>query len=74
MNYSWFTHPNSVCMTYIEHCLLSLGFSMKFALASAKAFIHAFAPNYFITSTSDTVHDMSKQLYSAGCRDKHQLV
>ena len=43
-----FEHPSKVCMTYIEHFKLSMGFSYMFAVASAKAFIHAIIPDVYI--------------------------
>tara|TARA_B100000575_G_C23140764_1_gene663765 strand:- start:4960 stop:5427 length:468 start_codon:yes stop_codon:yes gene_type:complete len=70
MKYSWFDHPNSVCLTYLEHCKLSLGFSIQLCIAGCKAFIHAFFPNSYITSTSDIVTNISKQLKEAGCHEK----
>ena len=51
--YSYFQHPNAVCMTYFEHMRLSLGFSATLFIGSFKAIVHAFLPNYFITSTTD---------------------
>ena len=45
MKFSYFKHPNSVCLSYFNHLKLSLYFSKKFFIASIKAFIHAFLPN-----------------------------
>lgn len=65
--YSYFAHPNSVCMSYFEHMRLSLGFSWKFLVGSFKAVIHAFFPNAFITSTSDIQRELGEELRNAGC-------
>lgn len=65
--YSYFAHPNSVCMSYFQHMQLSLGFSWKFLVGSFKAVIHAFFPNAFITSTSDIQRELGEELRNAGC-------
>lgn len=70
--YSFFTHPNKVCMSYFEHMKLSLGFSKTFCIGSMKAFAHAFFPNAFITSTSDINKQIADELSKSGCRDKEQ--
>ena len=68
-DYSYFSHPNSVCMSYYTHMKLSLGFSLTFFGGSIKAFIHAFFPNLFVTSTSDINKNLERELREAGCRD-----
>lgn len=60
--YSYFEHPNSVKMSYLEHLYLSLGFSYKLFISSFKALIHALIPSLFITSTSDVVNEISYEL------------
>ena len=65
---SYFKHPTQVCMSYIEHMKLSLYFSWIFSKASVLAFIHAFFPDTFITSTSDTNKEIEKILKDSGCR------
>ena len=66
-DYSFFVHPNSVCMSYFEHMSLSLGFSKTLMVASLKALIHAFLPNVYKRSTSDTHQLIGSQLAAAGC-------
>ena len=44
--YSYFSHPNSLCMTYRKHLTLSLKYSKLLFIASIKAVIHAFLPNF----------------------------
>ena len=62
-------HPRDVCMTYVEHCLLSLQFAAMFASASVKAVAHAFVPSLCVHSTSDTADAVQSILLSSGCRD-----
>jgi hypothetical protein len=66
--YSYFTHPNSVCMTYFEHMSLSLQFASLFFGAFFKAIIHAFFPSFFITSTTNTVDEVKYLLETNGCK------
>jgi hypothetical protein len=67
--YSYFQHQNAVCMTYFEHMRLSLGFSATLFIGSFKAIVHAFLPNYFITSTTDVWKQIGQELKEAGCHD-----
>ena len=67
--YSWFSHPNSVCMSYFRHMRLSLFFSWNMFKGSFTALVHAFIPSFFITNTSDTTRLLSDTLKSSGCRD-----
>ena len=61
-------HPKNVCLTYCEHLVLSLEFSIRFYIASIKAIIHAFLPFMFITSTSDTIKIIDKKLKVNKCK------
>jgi len=67
MIYSYFSHPNNVCMDYFTHAWLSLTFSRKLFFGSIKAFIHAIIPSLFITSTSDLVKNINYKLKKSGC-------
>ena len=71
MFYSYFQHPNSVCMSYLKHMRLSLFFAFHMFKGSFTAIIHAFIPSLFITSTSDTTKLLKDTLQSSGCRDKN---
>ena len=51
MFYSYFHHPNSVCMSYFSHMRLSLFFSFQMFKGSITSLIHASIPQLFITST-----------------------
>ena len=62
-----FKHPKHVCMTYCNHCVLSMYFSYILLIASMKAFIHAIYPDIFITSTSDSIKKIQKLIESNGC-------
>ena len=68
----FFQHPKAVCMTYFQHARISMNFSYMFLKASKEAFIHAIYPDKYITSTSDTVKEITKILEESGCRDSHQ--
>lgn len=63
-----FQHPTNVCMTYLEHMKLSLELCALFFIGSIKAFIHAFIPDVFVTSSTDTVRDAKEKMSKAGCR------
>jgi hypothetical protein len=65
--YSFFSHPNSVCMSYFKHMGFSLMLATQFIWGSTKAVIHAFIPNFFIKGSSDTVKAVSYKLETSGC-------
>ena len=67
-----FAHPDEVCMSYTQHCKLSLKLSLLMLLGCIKAFIHAFIPDLFITSTSDINKKISIILNNHGCRKKNE--
>jgi len=67
MIYSYFSHPNSVCMSYYTHFCFSMNLSRKLFIGSIQAFIHAIFPNVFITSSSDLLKDMQDDFDSVGC-------
>ena len=62
----YFNHPKNVCMTYLKHMKLSLYLSYLLAKGSAKAIIHAFLPDTFITSTSDLTAKVQDILKTSG--------
>ena len=65
--YSIFTHVDDNCMNYAEHTILSLTLSSKLFIGSIKAFIHAFIPNFYKTSSSDVVNELQNIINNAGC-------
>jgi len=64
---SFFKHPSDVCMSYCTHLKLSLYFSYVLGKGSIKAFIHAFIPDYYASSTSDLLHEVALLLKENGC-------
>lgn len=67
--FSNFKHPQSVCMSYYEHCMFSLKLAGYFALGSFKAVVHAFFPNLYITSSSDLLISMKEDMSKIGCHE-----
>jgi hypothetical protein len=47
------SHPNEHNMTYCQHFFRSLGLSSELCLGGVKAFIHAWLPFLFETSSTD---------------------
>jgi len=70
--YSFFSHPNAVCMSYFQHMRLSLGFSWTLFQGSFKALVHAVFPNQFITSTTDVHKQIGEELRAAGCHGEEK--
>ena len=58
----FFKHPLEVGMTYFEHMCFSLSLAKQFASASILALIHSFYPDILITSSSDALEKMTKQI------------
>ncbi|MAZ55181.1 MAG: hypothetical protein CMP55_05200 [Flavobacteriales bacterium] len=67
MNYL-FQHPKQVCMTYFSHFWFSMSLSLKLAIGSIKAFIHAIYPDKYITSSSDVTKEIMEDIESSGCK------
>ena len=65
--YSYWSHPNQLCMSYITHARGSLYYSWLLFTGSIGAFIHAFIPSVCITTTSDTVKNINNLLLNSGC-------
>ena len=70
--YSYFQHPQKVCMSYFQHCCFSLKLAHYFIVGTFKAIVHAFLPNFYITSSSDMIEDVKKEISKAGCHSKYQ--
>ena len=70
IEYSIFSHPNMVCMSYFQHMWLSLGFASTFLGGAMKAVVHAFCPHIYITSTSDIQKQIGLELQEAGCHNE----
>ena len=67
-----FAHPDNVCMSYTQHCKLSLKLCLLMLLGCIKAFIHAFIPDLCITSTSDINKKINSILKNHGCHKNTQ--
>ena len=65
--YSWFNHPNKVCMSYANHFVFATWLSLRLFEASLQSIIHAFFPFLFETSTSDTILYITKVIKENGC-------
>lgn len=72
--YSFFDHPNRVCMSYFSHFTLSMKFSFMFLKASGAAIIHAIFPSLFITNTTDTHNQIGYLLDHSGCRNEEHVL
>ena len=68
--YSYFKHPNKVCMTYFQHMSLSLGFSKKLFAGSLKSVVHSIIPAFYISSTSDLLRDIKDEMDKHACHKK----
>lgn len=65
-------HPSRVCMTYFTYFRLSLYLSALFLKASCQAFIHAFLPFYFASSSTMNCQHIHKLIESSGCKGKKE--
>jgi len=64
-----FIHPGTVCMSYIQHFWFSMSLAQRFAVGSIKAVIHAFLPDYYITSSSDLIKEITDDMGKVGCKE-----
>lgn len=64
-----FQHPKQVCMDYFSHFTFSSSLSLKLAIGSIKAFIHAIYPDIYITSTSDLISEIHTDIVTNGCKE-----
>ena len=69
MIYSYFNHPNTVCMSYFKHWKFSMYLSGCMMMGSIKAIIHAFVPMLCIKSSSDMSHYIIKSITESGCKN-----
>lgn len=70
--YSYFQHPQAVCMSYFEHCMFSLKLARYFAVGSFKAVVHAFLPSMYITSSSDLLVTVKEDMTKIGCHQNKE--
>ena len=71
--YSFFSHPNSVCLSYFKHMKFSFLLAGQFIWGASKAVIHAFLPNIYVQGSSDTIKIVSNKLETIGC-NKNNIV
>jgi len=64
-----FSHPGSVCMTYFRHFSFAIEMAWYLGTGCIKSTIHAFIPDIFVTSTTDTVALIQRRLSQVGCRN-----
>jgi|AntAceMinimDraft_18_1070375.scaffolds.fasta_scaffold11394_2 hypothetical protein len=64
----YFSHPGKVCMSYLQHMLFSLYISKRLLVGSIHALVHAFYPDSYITSSSDLVEELSREMSAKGCK------
>ena len=55
-------------MTYGQHCFFSLKLALLQLEGFAKAVVHAFLPDTYVTSTSDINLHIRELLEEAGCK------
>lgn len=72
--YSRFQHPQSVCMSYLDHCMFSLKLARYLAVGSMKAVVHAVFPSLYITSSSDLLVTMKEDMSKIGCHKNEEKV
>jgi hypothetical protein len=65
---NFFQHPTKVCLTYFEHLRFSLYVTKTLFVGSIKSLIHSFYPDIFITSTTDLLLELNKEMEKIGCR------
>jgi hypothetical protein len=71
--YSYFQHPQAVCISYFEHCMFSLKLARYFAVGSFKAVVHAFFPSMYITSSSDLLVTVKEDMANIGCHKEEEF-
>ena len=68
MFYSYFDHPNSVCMSYYKHWKFSMHLAGYMMIGSIKAVIHAFIPRLCTHSSSNVSKHITQLIKDNGCK------
>ena len=55
-------HLRDMNMDYLEHMMISLNYAAILFLSCIKALIHSFIPDLFVTSTSECIVEINKNL------------
>lgn len=67
-----FNHPQEVCMSYTQHFKVSIKLCFLMIKGAIKAFIHAFIPDFCLTSTSDIHKEIGDILLKNGCHKQNK--
>ena len=65
-------HLEKVCMSYVEHVLLSLKLCICFILGGICAYIHAFIPDMFPKSSSYFSEYIANESKQNGCKHEQE--
>ena len=65
-------HLGKVCMSYVEHVLLSLKLCICFFLGGICAYIHAFIPDMFPKSSSYFSEYIANEIKQNGCKHEQK--
>jgi hypothetical protein len=55
-------HLRDMNMDYLEHMMISLNYAAILFISCIKALIHSFIPDVFVTSTSECIVEINKNL------------
>ena len=55
-------HPDHVGETYAEHMRVALSFAGPLSVAAAAAFVHAFLPFLFVSTSSRTIRQLHARM------------
>lgn len=55
-------HLRDMNMDYLEHMMISLNYAAILFISCIKALIHSFIPDLFVTSTSECIVEINKNL------------
>lgn len=62
-----FNHLSNVCMNYNEHFFLSIQLCVYFLVGGICAFVHAFIPDLFTSSSSYYSNIIVDKIQKSGC-------
>lgn len=65
-------HLDKVCMSYVEHVLLSLKLCICFVLGGICAYIHAFIPDMFPKTSSYFSEYIANEIKQNGCKHEQK--
>ena len=60
-------HLRRVCMDYYTHLAFSSQLAAELAMGSGRALVHAVFPEWYVTSTTDLINDLSRKISQSGC-------